>query len=77
MASDAAAAGHSDVTAGSRLHPACSQLGQDHPPMAAPAQSCCVADRRFPYYGKTTFFYTAYMYSSSTKIPRVAALLTL
>ena len=61
MASDAVAAAdrHGDVTAGSRLNQAGQQLGQGqgqgHSPMAAAAQSCCVADRRFPYYGMTTF----------------------
>ena len=57
MASDAVAAAdhHSDV-AGSRLRQT-SQLdqGQGHTTMAAVAQSCCVADRRFPYYGKSPF----------------------
>ena len=63
MASDAVAAAdrHGDVTAGNRLNQAGQQLGQGQgqgqglSPMAAAAQSCCVADRRFPFYGMTTF----------------------
>ena len=54
MASDAVTAEHhSDVT-GTRLrHPSHLGQGQGHATMAAAAQSCCVADRQFPYYGKT------------------------
>ena len=57
MASDAAVADHRGDVTGSRLRQA-SQLGQGrgHTTMAAAAQSCCVADRRFPYYGKTALY---------------------
>jgi len=48
---------------GSRLHQASSHLGHGPSPMDAASQSCCVADRRFPYYGKTNIIRVQFAHS--------------